>query len=205
MVDPESGMSMRVLIALTLPCALAAAPAAAEPLERLLATPAITPLSQDAPLVYRHRRVTGDGNQERAIRLERHVARTSVVARLDGDDTRQLAEFRGTTGNPIALVFLDLVVSRISEATGGSPFYLRRRIREAARNDAGSRSAADGEPPTQEFVLRPFEGGEHARALGAYAGLELTFRLSDAAQGRFVVLRATAGDYAEEMLLDGAT
>jgi len=207
---------MRRLIALTILWALVAGPGAAEPLDRLLSTPGMMQLPDDAALIYRHRRATGhaDGREafERAVRLERHAGRASVIATLEGKDARRLAEFRGTAGNPIVLVFLDSVVSRISEASGASPFYLRRRIKEATAERAYERSVtathAGSELPSREVVLRPLEGTEHVEELGVFATVELTFLLSDAVPGGFVSLRATAGEgagsYFEEMQLDGA-
>jgi hypothetical protein len=207
---------MRLLFALTIPLALVAPLAAAEPLDRLLSMPGIAQLPDGVALVYRHRRADGHpgrGASERSIRLERHAGRASVVATLAGDGARPFAEFRGTTGNPIVLVFLDSVVSGISEAIGGNPFYLRRRIKEAARSSMNGQpvTATHGgsELPAQEIILRPFEGADPGDELGMFATLELTFLLSDAVPGRFLSLRATAGEgtgsYTEEMLLDGTT
>jgi hypothetical protein len=204
---------MRFMIALVVPWAMLAATAAAEPLERLLSTPTTLPVPEDGGLVYRHRRVDGHeagGTFDRTIRLERHKA--SVVAMQEGA-ALQLAEFRGTTGNPIALVFIESVVMRLSEASGASPFYLRARIKEAmqARRHERPVSARHGgaEVPAQEVTLRPFEGDEHAAELGRFAALELTFLLSDAVPGGFLALRATAaaapGDYFEEISLHGTT
>jgi hypothetical protein len=208
---------MHRLLALTMVWALLAPLATAEPLERMLSTPGMTQLPDGAALVYRHRRAigydTGERNaSKRTVRIERHPGRASVTATLEGEGRRQTAEFRGTTGNPIVLVFLDSVVSRISEAAAANPFYLRRRIKEAARLQTESLPAAGdagSDLAVREIVLRPFEGSEEAEALGIFATLELTFRLSDAVPGRFVSLRATAGEgttsYTEEMLLDGTT
>jgi hypothetical protein len=207
---------MRLMIALVVPWTMLAAPAGAEPLERLLSTPTTMPVPEAGRLVYRHRRADGhDGAGQavfdRTIRLERQEA-SVVVATLEGP-ARQLAEFRGTTGNPIALVFIDSVVSRLCEASGASPFYLRARIKEAMQARRHERPVrvhhGGAQVPAQEVTLRPFEGDEHAAELGRFAALELTFLLSDAVPGGFLALRATAaaapGDYFEEISLHGTT
>jgi hypothetical protein len=210
---------MRLLMALVLPCAMIAAPAAAEPLDRLLSTPGIAPLPEASALLYRHRRADrhdagGEEAFERTIRLERHTQKTSVIATLDGGDTAHpLAEFRGTTGNPIALLFIESVVSRISQASASNPFYLRKRINEAmqGRRDERPVSAGHGgaNVAAQEVTLRPFEGDQHAQGLGVFAALELTFLLSDAVPGGLVSLRATVGEapggYFEEIHLHGTS
>ena len=208
---------MRLLIALFTAWLMIAGPAGAEPLERLLSTPTAAPLPEGGALIYRHSRTDrhetgGQSAFERAIRVERNANRPGVVATLEGA-TRQLAEFRGTTGNPIALVFIESVVSRLSEASGGNPFYLRNRINEAmhARRAERPVSATHGGTavPAQEVTLRPFEADRHAAELGVFAALELTFLLSDAVPGGFLALRATAGEapngYFEEISLHGAT
>jgi hypothetical protein len=168
-------------------------------------------------LLYRHRRtdgqhVGGPAAFDRTIRVERQAGQAGVVASLEGA-ARQIAEFRGTTGNPIALVFIESVVSRLSEASGANPFYLRGRMKEAmqARRDERpvTASHAGTKVQAQEVTLRPFEGEEHASELGVFAALELTFLLSDAVPGGFLSLRATAGEapggYFEEISLHGTT
>ena len=208
---------MRLLTALTVLWALMAALAAAEPLDRLFSTSGITQLPEGSALIYRHRRADGrpaGGEQatERTIRIERQAGKANVIASLEGGAApRQLATFRGTTGNPVALLFIDSVVARVSEASGANPFYLRNRIKEAMQERRHVRQASvrhgGSDLPAQEVTLRPFETDEHADELGIFAALELAFLLSDAVPGGFVSLRATAGEgtggYMEEILLDG--
>lgn len=208
---------MRILIALTILGAMAVAPAAAERLDRALSTPGTTQLPDGDALIYRHRRATGldGGGQtafEHAIRVERDADKAGVIVTLEsGGATRQLASFRGMTGNPILPVFLDSVVSLVSEAVGANPFYLRSRIKQGMRGRMRERPVGAGQGgsdmPAQEIALRPFEGDEHAEEFGVFAALELIFLLSDAAPGGFISLRASAGEataaYREEIRLDG--
>ena len=206
-------------IAFTIAGATLAAPAVAEPLDRLFSGPGIAQLPEGRTLLYRHRRADGHhtGGQrafERTVRLARDTDKASVLATLEGDGAaRPLAAFRGTTGNPIALLFVDSVVGRVSEASGGNPFYLRNRIKEAmqARSDGRPVSVRHGgaEVAGQEVTLRPFAGDPHADELGLLAALELTIVLSDSVPGGFVSLRTRAGaapgGYLEEILLHGTT
>jgi hypothetical protein len=206
---------MRLLIPLVLFMAMAVTPAAAEPLDRLLSTPAGKPLPQGGALAYRHR-VGGQGAVgreavDRTLLIERLAGPSGVGATIEaGAAARRLAEFRGTTGNPIALIFIDFVVARLSEASGGNPFYLRKQIRKAMQFRRETRpvgaSHRGANLPATEVALRPFEGDPHAEELGVFAGLELAFVLSDSAPGGFVSLRATAGaapdGYVEEIVLD---
>ena len=207
---------MRLLIALVISSAVLVAPAAAEPLDRLLSTSVMKQLSDGQTLTYRHRGATGLAGAQEAfehtVRLERDADRTGVIVTLEGDGVaRQLGSFRGVTGNPILLVFLDSVVGRISEAVGANPLYLRSRIRQAMRGHMRERpvgaKVGGSDLPAQEIAFRPFEADEHAAELGDFAALELAFILSDAVPGGFVSLRASAGeaagDHSEEIRLDG--
>jgi hypothetical protein len=92
-------------------------------------------------------------------------------------------------------------VRTTAQATGGSPFYLRNRIREAL----GERLTAV--EPDAVFSMKPFEGDENAPKLGAFEGLEMVFELSPDAPGMVVAMRAVAGPedapvYREEIRLD---
>jgi hypothetical protein len=112
------------------------------------------------------------------------------------------------TGNPILMVFLESVVRTVSEATGGSPFYLRNRIKDAMRERMTEEPATaefrGAELAAQRIDLRPFEEDRHAADLGAFAGLELSFLLAEAAPGTFLSLEASASGagYSEEIRLD---
>jgi hypothetical protein len=117
------------------------------------------------------------------------------------------------TGNPILMVFLESVVKTVSDATGGSPFYLRNRIRDALRDRLVEETVSvelGGAPiEAHRIALSPFADDAHAAELGAFADLELAFVLAEAAPGSFLSLAATAGAkpgdapaYSEEIRLD---
>ena len=64
--------------------------------------------------------------------------------------------------NPLLLYFLETTVRVMAEATGGSPYYIRNRIREAlVASDLG---AADG--AEREVTLTPFAADPNRRADG---------------------------------------
>jgi hypothetical protein len=204
---------MRLTLAFAI-LALSAAGAAGAPLDRLFSTPHLATLTAEQPIAYRHVRTgapEGAGeNLDEVITLERGTDGAHVVVTMDAEGQPRPSTFRGMTGNPILMVFLESVVRTVSDATGGSPFYLRNRIKEAMRDRMGEETvtAELGGAPVEahEVRLRPFEGDAHARELGVFADLELAFVLAEAAPGSFLSLAATAGEapaYSEEIRLDG--
>ncbi|MEM9763019.1 MAG: hypothetical protein AAF968_10980, partial [Pseudomonadota bacterium] len=119
-------------------------------------------------------------------------------------------------GNPILMVFLETTVSAISRATGGSPFYLRNRIREGLRDGLTSRpmilQIGAARLPARVLEVEPFRDDRNAERLGPFAGLTLRFVISEQAPGMLLSLRAStvAGEegrvsYEEEiaLLIDG--
>ncbi len=192
---------------------ISAATAAAEPIDRLFSTPHLATLTSDRPITYRHVRSGGAGEGpagvDEVITLERGDDGAHVLVTLDAEGQPRPTAFRGMTGNPILMVFLELVVRNVSEATGGSPFYLRNRIKEAMRDRMAEETVTAELGGTtieaHRIELRPFEGDAHADELGAFADLQLSFVLADAAPGNFVSLAASTGDassYSEEIRLD---
>jgi hypothetical protein len=207
---------MRLPIATAMLAALvAASPAGADPLSRLFGSPQLAALAQDRPLSYRRMVAStiegAAATVDEPVRLDRGGGGAHVEVTLgEGDTARRLPPFRGMTGNPILMVFLESVVGAASAASGGSPFYLRSRIKEAMRERMAETPVSVGlggrTVPGHEISLRPFEGDPHAAELGAFADLRLSFVMAEAAPGTFVSLAATTGPgtpaFSEEIRLD---
>jgi hypothetical protein len=158
---------------------LVAGPAAAGALSDLVMAPGLFAEAGDGPLLaYAETRTVLDGAQEED-RL--------VLAMVAGPDGRKLeltqdveggehpvAGFPPSSANPVLLYFLEASVRAMAEATGGSPFYIRNRMREAL-------TAADlgvaGE--TREVVLRPFEGDRNRERMGVFKDLEVRLRFEE--------------------------
>jgi hypothetical protein len=109
---------------------------------------------------------------------------------------RSLGEYPATVGNPVAMLFLQRTVNSISEATGGSPFYIRNRIREALAGPGEVEEVAvpweGGTIPATQVALRPFAGDAHRDQLGAFADLEIRVVVSEEVPGWYVSLDAEA-------------
>lgn len=193
-------MSLRPAIAIAL--ALAVAPAFAEtPVALLFETPHVAALATGDVVRYRHSRSAPEGLGMPAAAdmatLEKRADRAMTLT-LDAEGRGREIAFDDLPGNPLVMVVLENAVRATSRATGGSPFYLRNRVREALRDDLARRDGA--------LVARPFADDPNRARLGAFADLELRFVMDPDAPGMFRSLGARAADgaYAEEFRLDDA-
>jgi hypothetical protein len=99
-------------------------------------------------------------------------------------------------------MFLETTLRAMAEATGGNPFYIRNRMREALATDVPLEPVevtVDGAPAAAvAATFRPFAADPHRSAMGAFGDLALTLTMSDAVPGEFARLEATAAAPAGE-------
>lgn len=141
--------------------------------------------------------------------------RAQVEGRADPGQgpARPIGSFDARVGNPVAMVFLERTVGTVAGATGGSPFYIRNRIRDALAGEGRVEAVTvdwGGETvPATAVVLRPFAGDARRSELGAFAGLEIRVVVSDAVPGWYHSISAeapatpTGGAYAASLTLAG--
>jgi hypothetical protein len=193
----------------------AGAPAETEGVhEGLFATGVLEELEDGESLVFRHERSVEPDNT--ALPDFEGTAAVSVVegeaggreARVklvsDGRD-RPVPPLPADAGHPLLLIFLETAVRTTAEATGGSPFYIRNRIREKLWTDEGGKPVEiryQGEAvEAEELVYRPFASDPNRARMGGFADLELRFLVSDALPGRIglLELQSPEGDGAPEV------
>lgn len=135
--------------------------------------------------------VAGDDGQ-RVARVER---------RLDGRPASGTS-LSAEGGHPVLLMFLETTLRAMAEATGGSPFYIRNRMREALAADVPLEPVeltVDGAPAAAvAATFRPFAADPNRGAMGGFGDLALTLTMSDAVPGDFARLEAKAADPAGE-------
>ncbi|NIY99214.1 hypothetical protein HC022_24280, partial [Salipiger sp. HF18] len=118
-----------------------------------------------------------------------------------------------SVGNPMIMYFYESVIRDMAETVGGSPFYIRNRVKEALVQPAeivtGEASFGGSEVPTQTVILRPFEGDPNAGKMQGFGGLELSVTMSEEVPGWYLSLVATApgadgapGAYVSELRFD---
>jgi hypothetical protein len=134
----------------------------------------------------------------------------SLTIKADGR-LREIEDFSASGGNPVLMVFLESAVRSMATISGGSPFYIRNRIKDALRQGGDVTDAAQdfggGTVAARTVTLYPFANDPNSDRMGAFAGLSLRFVISDAVPGRLLLLSADtpepASGYHETITLTG--
>jgi hypothetical protein len=189
---------LRALLFLLL---LASPIAAAETYDLIFREGSLSGLPQADVLTY-DRRVDVETNPEYSARNTGHVELTfepDDMARLQfvqDEKHKLLGRFPATVGNPIIMYFVETVLRDVAHEAGGSPFYIRNRIKESLLLQVPVVEAvvAFGEQTVaaKQIVLRPFETDKSRDKMGAYADLSLTFTMSEQVPGWYSSLVADA-------------
>jgi hypothetical protein len=111
---------------------------------------------------------------------------------------RQVVDFPASGGNPVLMVFLESSVRSMAAITGGSPFYIRNRIKDALHQGGALTEVATdyaGHPvAARELTLRPFADDPNRARMGLFADLTLRFVVADEVPGHFLLLAADTPD-----------
>ena len=121
-----------------------------------------------------------------------------------------LGQFPASVGNPIIMYFYETVIRDMAESAGGSPFYIRNRVKEAlvspsdveeGEADMNGRTVA-----TRTIRMHPFRGDPNGDRMRGFGDLELRVTMSDAVPGWYVSLVAESSDgavYRSELQFEG--
>lgn len=119
---------------------------------------------------------------------------------LQDDKHRALGAFPASVGNPVIMYFVETVVRDMAESAGGSPFYIRNRVKEALISPAEI-TEADGDVTV---VMQPFEDDPNAARMNGFGALKLTIVMSEEVPGWYRSLSANAGEaYGSVMVFEG--
>lgn len=131
-----------------------------------------------------------------AVKLDFQPDEMARLRFYQGEKHRDVGKFPATVGNPVIMYFVETVLRDMAKEAGGSPFYIRNRIKDALVSPAEIRDVTtdyDGrEIAAREISLKPFEDDKNRDRMGAFADLELTFVMSEEAPGWYRSLTATA-------------
>lgn len=115
--------------------------------------------------------------------------------RKDGKH-QNLGTFPATVGNPIIMYFVETVLRDVAHEAGGSPFYIRNRIKEALVTKVPIKDVTvrigGSDVAAKQITLRPFETDKNRDRMGVYGDLALTFTMSDEVPGWYSSLVASA-------------
>ena len=92
--------------------------------------------------------------------------------------TRQIGPFPISGGDPVLTFFLEQTARDMARLTGGSPFYIRNRIKDALFR--GGQISRQGDRSVASFT--PFAQDPNAARMGGFQTLTLTFVLGDPKQ-----------------------
>ncbi|MGX0877698.1 hypothetical protein ACSSV4_002391 [Roseovarius sp. MBR-154] len=203
-------MMTRAALALGLALTLAAGPGLATSVngeatyDLLFRDGTLDPVSRDHALVYR-REVTNTLNPDAAardsgeigLRIERaeDMEMVRLEFRRDGKH-RGMGSFPASVGNPMIMVFYESVVRDMAETAGGSPFYIRNRVKDAlvqpSEVEPGTAMVDGEEVATRTIRMRPFEGDPNVDRMRGFSALELSVTMSEAVPGWYLSLVAEA-------------
>lgn len=128
-----------------------------------------------------------DAGQVRLDRVQAEGGPKLALMRVEDGRDMPAAEFSALGPNPVLLMFLENIVRNVAVTTGGSPYYIRNRIRDAlaaAPVQGGDR---------QVILLHPFRDDPNAARLGDFATLAIAITLDPAQPGRLIELKADTG------------
>lgn len=132
------------------------------------------------------------------LRLDLSVAPGDevILTAIRGETRQRAGTFPGSVGNPLIMYFLETVLRDMASQAGGSPFYIRNRIKEALLRDADIRplalSLGGGTVAAQEVTLHPFAEDAARDRMSGFADLTLVAVVSDEVPGWYYSLTATA-------------
>lgn len=202
---------MNIFAATGLAAVLAAGMAVAAPLEgdetydMLFREGTLDRIDRDAALVY-SREVSNTLKPEAAARDSGDVkltfrgdeAEMAMLAFHKDEKHRALGQFPASVGNPMIMYFYETVVRDMAEAAGGSPYYIRNRVKDAliAPSDIETGEAVvNGETvETRTIRMYPFADDPNVERMQGFGDLELRVTMSDAVPGWYMSLVAEASD-----------
>ncbi len=123
----------------------------------------------------------------------------AVMAQLklsQGERSRSLGVFPASVGNPMIMYFYESIVRDMAEAAGGSPYYIRNRVKDAliqpSEVQMGSAEFDGKTVETQTVRLYPFANDPNKDRMKGFGDLELTVTMSNEVPGWYVSLVANA-------------
>ena len=111
---------------------------------------------------------------------------------------RRMGEFPASVGNPMIMVFYESVVRDMAETAGGSPYYIRNRVKEALIEPSmveEGEATFNGETiPTKTIRLAPFKDDPNRDRMRGFGDLELSVTMSEAVPGWYLAFEAAVAD-----------
>lgn len=114
------------------------------------------------------------------------------------DKHRALGMFPASVGNPMIMYFYETVVRDMAESAGGSPFYIRNRVKDALIQTSDiveGEAVIDGETvQTRTIRMYPFDGDANLERMQGFGDLEIRVTMSESVPGWYMSFVAEAAD-----------
>lgn len=126
---------------------------------------------------------------------------------------RKIGDFPATVGNPMIMYFVETVVRDMANTAGGSPFYIRNRVKAVLVEDAPIEeemiTVGDRDLKAQSITLYPFRDDPNRARMKGFEDLSLTITMSEDVPGWYYALKARAGTgnapvYSNAIVLENA-
>ena len=120
---------------------------------------------------------------------------------------RKIGEFPASVGNPMIMYFVETVVRDMAGTAGGSPFYIRNRVKASLIEDAPVEDVEVEYKGTlvkaKSVTLSPFRDDPNRAKMRGFENLALTITMSDQVPGWYHSLKADTGSnlYTNEIVL----
>ncbi len=103
---------------------------------------------------------------------------------------RKIGPFPSDGGDPTVVFFLETVARNMAASSGGSPYYIRNRLKDAVFR--GGELTSEGD--TKVAVFRPFLNDPNKARMGVFEQLELRFVIADPKEPIASMTATTGGE-----------
>ncbi len=97
----------------------------------------------------------------------------------EGSKTRKLGSYSKAVGNPLHMYFLEEIINDMQADTGGSPFYIRNRLKEALTTTEAKPEDCPNQAIGTCLVFQPFAEDEVRDKMQNFADLQITFQIDE--------------------------
>lgn len=180
-------------------CGTASPTFAVEVYDLLFKTGTLDGISRSSVLDY-ERHVSARDNEDWAARSSGTISLSfapNEMAKLkfkQGEKYRNLGSFPATVGNPMIMYFVETVVRDMANAAGGSPFYIRNRVKAALLERVPAHAETlrfnGRDVPARSVTLYPFKNDPNRDRMQGFEDLVLTVTMSEAVPGWYYELKA---------------
>lgn len=162
---------------------------AAGPYDVLFRTGTLDGLAQGIEISYDQSgsAVESGAVQETDLRVTVENESDTYLDLVNGEKMRRIGVFPTDVGNPLLMYALEAVIRDMAKLTGGSPFYIRNRFKDAMSGDAVPEPVTlmfeGSEIAATRLTLFPFDNDPNAGQVPGLEELELVVDTSDGVPG----------------------